>query len=163
MLNPRSFFADCMRSGKMRFWQAGLPWEAINSAIDNNTFEYNPGPTAMQNFTSQILRQWNNMDEATTVALSCPKCRGEVVAPLTTCNNKDSWTTQNSGKVGTGYADKGFQARCKHCFCPLDHNALRTQKFRADLQKLLTRDCPMPGTFLTTDGRFLRRLDVPGL
>ncbi|MCJ1438696.1 hypothetical protein MMC27_008086 [Xylographa pallens] len=152
MLNPRSFFADCMRSGKMRFWQAGLPWEAINSAIDSNTFEYNPGPKAMKSFTAQTLRRWNNLDEDTLVALSCPKCRGEVAAPLTTCNNKDSWTNQNSGKVGTGYADKGFQARCKHCSCPLDHNALRSQKFRADLQKLLARDCPMPGTFLTIDG-----------
>ncbi|MCJ1293142.1 hypothetical protein MMC34_004695 [Xylographa carneopallida] len=152
MLNPRSFFADCMRSGKMRFWQAGLPWEAINNAIDNNTFEYHPGSKAMKNFTTQTLRRWNNLDEATLVALSCPKCRGEVVAPLTTCNSKESWTPQNSGKVGAGFAEKGFHAICRHCSFPIDHNVLRTQKFRADLQKLLTRDCPMPGTFLTIHG-----------
>ncbi|MCJ1389925.1 hypothetical protein MMC18_002782 [Xylographa bjoerkii] len=152
MLNPRSFFADCMRSGKMRFWQAGLPWEAINNAIDNNTFVYNPGPKAMKSFTTQTLRRWNNLDEATLVDLSCPKCRGEVAAPLTTCNNKGSWTTQHPGDLGTGYAEKGFQARCTQCSFPLDHDVLRTQKFRADLQKLLTRDCAMPGTFLTIEG-----------
>ena len=163
MLNPRSFFADCMRSGKMRFWQAGLPWEAINSAIDNSTFRYEPGPEAMENFRVQTLREWNNLDEPDWVDLICLRCLGKITAPLTSYDNKLAWTTWGFAETGTGFAETGFQAGCERCSFIFDHNVLRLEKFRGDLKRLISQNCPMPGTFLTIDGTVPRHVNAPSL
>lgn len=152
MLNPRSFLTDCIRTGKMKIWGTGLPWKAINASIDNSTFEYNPGEEARQRFESLTGRSWNNLEDPPFVTLSCPRCRREVTARWTTCDARANWTIEMPGEAGTGYADPYFRAPCTHCPLALDHDILRTQKFRNDVQELLLRDCPMPGTFLTLQG-----------
>ena len=152
MLNPRSFLADCIRTGKMRFWGTGLPWKAISASIDNGTFEYNPGEEACQRFESQTNRAWNNLDDPPFVKLSCPRCRHKVNPHWTTCDVPSSWTVKKPGETGIGFADQNFRAQCTHCPLALNHDILRTQKFRNDVQELLLRDCPMPGTVLTIQG-----------
>jgi len=152
MLNPRSFFADCIRAGKMKFWGTGLPWKAINASIDNGTFEYNPSEEARQRFESRTGRAWNNRDDPPFAKLSCPRCRREVTPHWTTCEFQESWTIDKPGEIGTGYADPEFSVRCSNCPLVIDHDILRTQKFRNDMELLLLKTCPMPGTFLTLQG-----------
>ena len=152
MLNPRSFLADCLRAGKMKFWGTGLPWKAINATIDNGTFEYNPSEEARQRFESQTGRAWNNLNDPPIVKLSCPRCRREVTAFWTTSDVQAVWTMDKPGETGTGFADPDFEARCTHCPLVLNHDILRAQKFRNDMQILLLEGCPMPGTFLTLQG-----------
>ena len=162
MLNPRIFFGDCIRSGKMKFWATGMPWNVIESAIDNVTFEYFPSARANEHFNKLTGCQWNSLDEASEIKLSCPKCRRGITAPLTTCDNTMAWALRteeeqrsghtDAGETGSGYADRDFIVICSNCALSLNHDILRTQKFRGDMENLLLHDCPMPGTILTING-----------
>lgn len=62
----------------------------------------------------------------------------------------------NRGKLrgeteANGFADQKFMftAPCRIVF---DHDLLKAQKFRQDMEALLTNDVPMPGTILDVDG-----------
>ena len=63
ILNPRNFLADCIRFGKMKLWALGLPWALVARAIDDETFQYNPGRFTVDTFKSRTRRPWNNLDE----------------------------------------------------------------------------------------------------
>ena len=50
-----------------------------------------------------------------------------------------------------GFADQKFMfPAC--CGVIFDHDLLKTQKFRQDMEALLNNDVPMPGTILDLDG-----------
>lgn len=151
MLNPRNYFEDCLRYNTMDFWATGMPWTAVDAAIDNATFEYNCNNEARQSFEAKTGFPWNSLDGPSTVRIPCPRCNTEVQAPLTTCTTTIYWAMSDPGNAGLGYADKLFHAPCTRCNLNIDHSLLRMLKFRRDLQSVLRDDLPFPGTILSIE------------
>lgn len=151
MLNPRCFFEDCIRYGKMDFWVTGLPWNMINSCIDNSSFDYTPSNEAMRTFENVTGLAWDNLHDGPSKAIACPKCQYKVDCPWTT---PTSYSTSTGELVanGNGYADQSLYASCLSCGHVVTHDLLRIQKFRRDVQLLLKDDRPMPGTILSIEG-----------
>ena len=152
MLNPRDFLEDCIRYQKLNFWNGGLPWALINSCIDNNSFEYSTGDEARHVFESKTGYAWDSLDDSPNLDMECPSCSRPVSVPWTTCTADSTWTDR-SGVIGQGFSEKQFLARCHFCNILIDHDLLRAQKFRKDVQRLLLKDIPMPGTILSVEGR----------
>ena len=151
MLNPRDFLEDCLRHRKMNFWREGLPWVAINGCIDNETFEYVVSDEARHSFEFQTGYAWDSLHDPPNLSLDCPGCNRSLSVPWTTCTAGLAWIDR-SGVIGHGFAERQFEARCTSCNISIDHDLLRAQKFRKDVQRLLLKDIPMPGTVLTMDG-----------
>ena len=154
MLNPRIFLEDSIRYGKMKFWRTGLPWVAINSCIDNESLEYSASRTAQGAFERITGQAWDSLNDSPNATVSCPKCRQQLSCPWTT-SEKSPFLPSSGGEMGHGWADNHFQLSCSACDLSIDHEVLRAQNFRKDLQLLLLRDVPMPGTILEVDGRGL--------
>ncbi|SLM39581.1 Protein of unknown function DUF1399 [Lasallia pustulata] len=152
MLNPRNFFEDCIRYGKMHFWVTGMPWEVVDACIDNKSFDYAPSAAARQRFEQSTGLAWDSLHDPPYHTMQCPKCQKSVAMPLTSCVSENQWGHRNSGKTGNGFADKHFNEVCRSCNVLLTHDLLRVTKFRRDLQLLLMNDVPMPGTLLSIDG-----------
>lgn len=159
-LNPRGFLEDCLRYGKMKFWRTGLPWEAINSCINNDTFQFTPSDRAISGFEKGTQFSWDSLHDSCDTKVLCPMCSHFSSVPWTKWNTKSAWVTEAyEGKqryrgeaIGCGFADKNFSFQCP-CGTVLDHELLRTQKFRKDIEALCFSDAPMPGTLLSIDGK----------
>ncbi len=147
MLNPRDFLEDCIRFGKINFWATGLPWNLIDSCIDNACFDYVASAEAIRAFETQTGLMWNNLHDGDDKLISCPGCQKNV---------KCAWTSTYPYSRGledrSGYADKGFCVQCTSCGTSITHNLLRVAKFRKDVQLLLKDRRPMPGTILSLKG-----------
>ena len=89
MLNPRSYLEDCIRFGLSEFWAAGMPWRAVNEAIDNTTFAYNIPESGRAAFTAKVSHTWNNVQDLMFKTLSCPTCPRVIVVPWTTCASEE--------------------------------------------------------------------------
>ena len=152
MLNPRRFLEDCIRNGRMAFWQTGLPWVAVDASIDNESFAYTCSKEARHHFETETGLSWENTNQSPAIQPKCPKCYKEVNLAWTSCTSGTHWKTETPGESGSGYADKDFQEPCSSCSLVLDHEVLRSQKFRADVKALLMDDVPMPGTVLNIEG-----------
>ena len=158
-LNPRDFLEDCLRYGKMKFWRTGLPWAAIDSCIDNDTFEFIPTAKAVRCFAKRSNCSWNSLDDLSEAQVKCPKCKKVHPVPWTEWSSKSAWvvakyeaTERLDGEIlGHGFADRNFSF-ASPCGFTIDHETLRTQKFRKDIEALQYEDVPMPGTLLTLDG-----------
>ncbi|KAI9369131.1 hypothetical protein BJX61DRAFT_545876 [Aspergillus egyptiacus] len=150
MLNPRSFLEDCIRQGKISFWSAGFPWEVINASIDDQTLTYDPGETAIRAFPSKTKLDWDNLQGLPTRRLQCPNCSYENTAPWT--NGKLKLPFNKAFDDWRGYTDKHFRIDCGQCQLGITHESLRVQKFRQDVEELLERRIPMPGTFYNLGG-----------
>ena len=135
MLNPRRFTEDCIRYNKLRLWKTGLPWEAIDACINNETFEYSASLYDSPDFT-----------------IPCPKCKKSVSTRWTTCDSPDLWD-KKPGELGIGYADKKFEASCDKCGFITTHEVLCGMKFRHDVELLRSRDYCMAGTILDHNGK----------
>lgn len=154
MLNPRNYFADCVRYRKMDLWATGMPWEAVAEAIDNETFEYSPTEAAEDHFTKRAGGfAWKNVHDSPFAAIACPICQQSFPAPWTTYDDKTLWEGPEVTEGGTGYADKDFEIRCVSCGFLIQHEILRVQKFRKDVEERMIRTVPMPGTFLNNKGQ----------
>ena len=159
MLNPRDFLEDCLRQGKMRFWRAGLPWAAINPCIDNDTFEYKNSYAAMERFEDRTGYKWESLNDSPTASIECPTCTRCLDVPRTKWDSQHSWTRSSSLKdaelygelLAAGFSDKKFEVQCQ-CGVIIDHDILRTLKFRRDIRALRNLDVPMPGTILNDQG-----------
>ncbi|KAJ8098107.1 hypothetical protein POJ06DRAFT_258557 [Lipomyces tetrasporus] len=129
MQNPRAFFEDCIRQEKMDVWATGLPWALINTCIDNSS-------STMSNFEQMTGFALDNLHDPSTAKtdafLDDPKRPFE---------------------HGRGYVDRSFTTTCAQCNFTTNHEILKLQKFRRDLQALLKDDVPMPGTSLSQEGR----------
>ena len=152
ILNPRNYLADCIRYGKMQLWASGMPWKAIDAAIDNDTFAYRPSDKARKAFEAATASPWDNLHEPPCVKLKCPRCKSQLDVPWTTCDN----LTQLQGNLsdleqGRGYTDAGFAVNCR-CSCRIDHEYLRCAKFVRDVQKVVTQNVPLPGGYLSLSG-----------
>ncbi len=158
MLNPRSFLEDCIRNGKMDFWRTGMPWAAVNACIDNSSFEYNPSTAAKETFTTTTDMAWDNLQDPMTKILNCMRCPSKNSVPWTECDLQYGSQSPPSEPLllessGHGFADKNLRAVCPKCGFVTTHETLRVQKFKKDLQQLLQRDTPMPGTILQVTGK----------
>jgi Glycine-rich domain-containing protein-like len=166
MLNPRCFFEDCIRYGKLDLWATGLPWAAVNACIDNSSFEYRTSEEAHQLFETSSGRPWDNLRDASEKPLECPRCLSTTAFPWTTSTVELPCAWDRLEKVltdeGRGYGDKDFSAVCGHCDFVFSHEKLRVQKFKRDVQLLLNDDFPMPGTILSMDGKPIDAKAVDG-
>lgn len=146
LLNPRCFFEDCVRFGRMDFWALGMPWAYVDQVIDPHTFMYAPSERARSNFEKWTGCRWDNLDDHHERSMTCPKCvnpfnvpytRGVVYAP-----ELAEFTP------GSGFADKHFRHDCSKCGLQISHDTLRVSKFIHDTEQLTKNDYPMPGTIL---------------
>lgn len=155
-LNPRSFFEDCLRYGKMKFWRSGFPWAAIDPCIDNKTFEFNPGPEATRSFEHSTGCPIDSCLGETDIDIKCPKCPKFHKVPWTEWNHQSAWLKDFDGSLrgesqARGLADRNF-GFLSPCDTVISHESLRTQKFRNDIEALRINDVPMPGTLLNLKG-----------
>ena len=155
MLNPRDFLEDCLRQGKMKFWRAGMPWAVINPCIDNTTFEYSVSDTAVKHFESRTGWKWNSLSDSPNITLECPSCSRKLHVPWTRWDSQKFWSHEVRGEsIPTGFSDNLFAAICE-CRIVINHERLRVQKFRKDIQALRNLDVPMPGTLFGSTGSYL--------
>lgn len=156
LLNPRNFFEDCVRSGKVDFYATPFPWQTVAGAIDSTTFEFQASDAAQKHWESSTGLRWDNLDDPPTKRIECPACKSPNQVPWT----KDAGLTNVSSifEAGTGYADADFRHTCTSCeLAVINHASLRVMKFRQDMNHLTMYDVPMPGTILGTNGRIPKK------
>lgn len=84
MLNPRLFLEDCMRYGAREFWTAGMPWERINAAIDQD-FNYIQSKERKSIWSAMCTRNWDNTQDTMHKLIDCSSCGASNAIPWTTC------------------------------------------------------------------------------
>ncbi len=91
MLNPRNYLEDCIRFGLKDLWATGMPWTAVNAAIDTS-FNYIIPEEGKLAFVNKTRHNWNNAEDSLTKTLYCPRCTQKLDIPWTTCaqNEKTS-------------------------------------------------------------------------
>ena len=89
MLNPRDYFQDCVRFNLRNTWATGIPWAAVNEAIDAD-FNYDIPEAGKIAFTNSTGRQWDNTEEGPLKFVECPKCDSQNEVSWTTCMDKQS-------------------------------------------------------------------------
>ena len=159
-LNPRDFLEDSMRSGKLRFWRTGFPWPAVNACIDNESFGFSASDIAIRTFEFSTDSRWNSLDDPPFVGIQCARSSQIHSFPWTTWDDEymwaTAWQTQDilvGETLAHGFADQNFSVVC-NCGATYDHDLLKMQKLRRDLEDLKSRDVPMPGTILDTYGTY---------
>lgn len=88
LLNPRNYLEDCIRFGLKDLWATGLPFAAVNAAIDTD-FNYEVPEEAKNHFVTRTGHHWNNAEDAMEKTLWCPRCSQELQIPWTTCGQDD--------------------------------------------------------------------------
>lgn len=147
MLNPRAFLEDCMRFGMATVWTAGMPWRLVNDAIDTG-FNYRPGDDSVQAWENTTGRPWDNVEDSLTKEIKCPACNASDDVLWTTCGMPEDSKEPSPGLVGNGYGDGGFTCVCQTCSLTINRGTLELSKFVKDVEALLLRNLPMPGTIL---------------
>ena len=138
-----------------------MPWIAVNSCINNDNFEFMATNQAIGLFESKTGYSWNNIDDQ-NLCIDCPLCSKTHTVPWTKWNIQTAWMPQpGNGKLrgeteANGFADQKFMFKAP-CGIVFDHDLLKAQKFRQDMEALLTNDVPMPGTILDIDGIYIQR------
>ena len=131
-----------------------MPWAVIEPCINRTTFEYGAGDTAVKHFEGRTGHKWNSLSDSPISTLECPSCRRPLPVQWTRWDSQDVWTQESHGEsVATGLADKLFEAVCE-CGIVIDHEMLKIQKFRKDIQALHNLDVPMPGTLFSHTGSY---------
>jgi hypothetical protein len=85
MLNPRNYLEDCVRFGLKDLWATGLPWPAVNAAIDTS-FNYEVPDEGKKAWTAKTGRHWTNAQDSLVKNLQCPRCNQQLEIPWTTCS-----------------------------------------------------------------------------
>nr|OQO18597.1 hypothetical protein B0A51_12085 [Rachicladosporium sp. CCFEE 5018] len=165
MLNPRAYFEDCIRGGKMHLWNTKFPWAAVVPRIDSKSFAYAAKDAEME-FQELTGLPWDCLDGPSMKTVSCPTCRKDTKVPWTTCDQNE-WASAFPNAIGemsyelildrllergTGYCEPDFKQACTHCNVDMSHDNLRADKFCRDVKSLIADDTPMPGTLLSPDG-----------
>jgi hypothetical protein len=92
ILNPRNYLEDCVRFGLQRLWATGMPWSAVNDAIDAN-FNYNIPELGRNDFIAKTGHNWSNAEDPLVKKLSCPRCvKGQLEIPWTTVGKSEKPT-----------------------------------------------------------------------
>ncbi|KAH8596636.1 hypothetical protein B0O99DRAFT_685632 [Bisporella sp. PMI_857] len=148
MLNPRNYLEDCIRFSLKNLWATGMPWQAVNAAINTN-FSYTVPDGGIADFMAKTGHCWNNADDPLTKSIHCPRCSQALEIPWTTCSeDKTTHLLQITELNGSGYGDRGLVQICSGCGGRLDHDLLRVAKFKKDTENLLSKDWPLGGTIL---------------
>lgn len=147
MLNPRAFLEDCMRFGVASLWTAGMPWRLVNDAIDTG-FNYRPSDDSVQAWENTTGRPWDNVEDSLTKEIKCPACNASDDVLWTTCGMPEDSKGPSPGLVGNGYGDGDFTYVCQKCSLTMNRGTLELSKFVKDVEALLLRNRPMPGTIL---------------
>jgi hypothetical protein len=156
-LNPRDFLEDCLRYGKLKFWRTGLPWAAINDCLDDKSFHFIASTEAVKRYEEQTGHAWNSLNDPSKASVQCPHCSEVYDVPWTTWDSKSAWLKCGSGNkldgedIEGGFADDKFKFETP-CAFTINHNLLKTSKFRKDMIALRYCDFPMPGTILSLNG-----------
>lgn len=135
----------------MDFYVTGLPWESIDKHIDLETFEYQPPVEAKKRFEAATSHSWRNEDDSKYIKILCPRegCRRCLVIPW---NREVSDLIYRTSSV-SGFAEREFSVKCHNCQFIVTHETLRVAKFRSDMQDLMRRNIPLPGTVLSIRGQ----------
>lgn len=163
MLNPRNYLEDCIRFGLNNLWSSGMPWAAVNAAIDTN-FNYTISELAKVSFIETTGHNWDNDEDSMTKQLNCPRCSNVLEIPWTTFitdekPSKEEYVHSYSCKYqankpriermwATGYADRDFSYVCNKCAGEVTHDVLRVAKFKKETENLILKDWPLGGTIL---------------
>lgn len=91
MLNPRNYLEDCVRFGMKDLWATGMPWTAVNEAIDTS-FNYNVSGDGQDAFTARTGHSWSNSQDPMTKTIYCPRCTQQLDIPWTTCGKSEKLT-----------------------------------------------------------------------
>ncbi|PGH30144.1 hypothetical protein GX50_07078 [[Emmonsia] crescens] len=151
MLNPRIYLEDCIRLGRMSFWVAGMPWEAVDAALDIENFNFLPGDNAKEYFERMAGIPWDNILDSPAKLIKCPGCLTTIQAEW----ESKEWkldTLESPFKHSDGYADKDFRKICPNCSLVILHSTLQVGQFRHDMARLQLYQTPMPGTLLSLNG-----------
>lgn len=88
MLNPRNYLEDCIRFGLKHLWATGIPWLAVDEAIDTD-FNYAVPKQGMDTFSDVTGLSWNNTNDPINKTLDCPRRSTQVDIPWTTYGAKE--------------------------------------------------------------------------
>ncbi|KAL1296560.1 hypothetical protein AAFC00_000060 [Neodothiora populina] len=159
MLNPRAYYEDCNRQGRLPLWHSPMPWDAVAKSITNGDFAYQPEVSIPKAFEARVGINWNNIDDPADAHVLCPGCQHANRIPWTTCTDSESinavWAPSDASLLfarGTGYGDKGFVTVCQGCKQSFNHDVLSAGKFLEDVRLLIHKDVIMRGTFLNQEG-----------
>ena len=165
MLNPRAYLEDCLRMGRMQLWHTGFPWHAAFDCINSETFAFEAGDEAAQNFANAAGLHWDQLNDLRTKEVKCPACFKTIKCAYTTAPEIaslriGSYSTWDSLSLhvddllssGTGFCDRQLVTVCPHCATDVTHDRLKVAKFWCDLQRLAAEDLPMGGTLLGYQG-----------
>ncbi|KAI1761252.1 hypothetical protein GGR53DRAFT_525277 [Hypoxylon sp. FL1150] len=147
MLNPRAYLEDCILSCLNGLWEAGMPWDLVNNAIDAN-FNYNVTTDCKKVWENIMGRRWDNTEDPVVKTVKCPCCSESHQIPWTTCALPEEFDGEDPGLLGEGYGDGNFTYTCTKCGKILSMEFLQVGKFVKDVQELLFHGKPMPGTIL---------------
>ncbi|CAG8952851.1 hypothetical protein HYFRA_00007564, partial [Hymenoscyphus fraxineus] len=149
MLNPRNYLEDCIRYGLNKVWATGMPWAAVNAAIDVN-FNYLIPEQAQLSFITTTGHNWDNAQDSMTKQINCPSCSNKLEIPWTTFGMSEKPSKQEIDDLfATGYADKDLSYVCNKCSGEVNHDLLRVAKFKRETENLILRDWPLGGTILS--------------
>ncbi|KAK3693374.1 hypothetical protein B0T22DRAFT_505080 [Podospora appendiculata] len=149
MLNPRAFLEDTILAGLGAFWITGMPWDAVNGAIDSD-FNYNISDDGKAQWVARTGLSWENADDPLAKEFQCFRCSTSMRIPWTTCALPEGVDGgDHLDLIGTGYGDGNLQFPCPSCGILVRKELLSAIKFVQDHQALLgPRSRPMPGTIL---------------
>ena len=166
MLNPRNYLEDCIRFDLKDLWATGLPWPAVNAAIDTG-FNYSVPDAGKAAFVEQTGLNWTNEGDSLTKTLLCPRCNQQLNIPWTTsgqneklsykeyvitsdCTNYRLTAARIIDMDGTGYGDRSLSHICHKCGGEINHEFLRVAKFKKETENLILKDWPLGGTILNS-------------
>ncbi|KAH8680044.1 hypothetical protein BGZ60DRAFT_428328 [Tricladium varicosporioides] len=148
MLNPRNYLEDCVRFGIANVWTTGLPWPAVNAAIDTS-FNYNVPDLAKVTFAEKTGHNWSNVEDSLNKSIPCPRCSQQLEIPWTTVGMSEKPSPKELEELsGTGYGDRDFAFMCHKCGEEVNHDLIRVAKFRKDTENLIMKDWPLKGTII---------------
>ncbi|KAG8914659.1 hypothetical protein FRC00_011745, partial [Tulasnella sp. 408] len=128
MLNPRSYYEDCIRKlpGLLRI--GSFPLMQLAGSIDKEALlPHLPSESrvaAFSSFTGQPFDPPTNTTSEDTVVVFCPSCSQPNTIP---------WITFK----GDGYAQRGFSCACKSCQFTFSWETLGVRKFYEDMEKCI--------------------------
>ncbi|KAG8933502.1 hypothetical protein FRC01_008782, partial [Tulasnella sp. 417] len=128
MLNPRSYYEDCIRKlpGLLRI--GSFPLMQLAGSIDRDTLLPHPPSesrvAAFSSFTGQPFDPPTNTTSEDTVVVFCPSCSQPNTIP---------WITYK----GDGYAQRRFSCACNSCQLSFSRETLGVRKFYEDMENCL--------------------------
>lgn len=151
MLNPHAYLEDCLSQGMMQMWHQGMPWAAVDRAVNPSTGKYEPDADSVAAWKVLTNLPWDNLDDASFKLMYCPECKDHnrrktaLQVPWTTAGKAfadAAQVLQRSSSLndplaivnqytagGVGIADSGFQVICNVCRSRVDHDRCRAEKF----------------------------------